>query len=136
MPSWTPDWTAVPDGLAAFLAERHLATLTTLRPDGRPHVVPVGVGIDVERGCAWVITFPGARKALNVQASPGGPVAACHVDGARWVTLEGTATATTEPTEVARAVERYAARYRQPKERSDRVALRIDVTRVLHSARL
>jgi hypothetical protein len=26
----------------AFLAERHLATLTTLRPDGTPHVVAVG----------------------------------------------------------------------------------------------
>jgi F420H(2)-dependent biliverdin reductase len=28
--------------LLAFLVERHLATLTTLRPDGSPHVVPVG----------------------------------------------------------------------------------------------
>jgi hypothetical protein len=26
----------------AFLTERHLATLTTLRTDGSPHVVPVG----------------------------------------------------------------------------------------------
>jgi hypothetical protein len=25
-----------------FLRERHLATLTTLRSDGTPHVVPVG----------------------------------------------------------------------------------------------
>ena len=25
-----------------FLTERHLATLTTLRRDGSPHVVPVG----------------------------------------------------------------------------------------------
>ena len=25
-----------------FLTVRHLATLTTLRPDGRPHVTPVG----------------------------------------------------------------------------------------------
>ncbi|MEV0780869.1 pyridoxamine 5'-phosphate oxidase family protein, partial [Streptomyces sp. NPDC050428] len=27
----------------AFWHERHLSTLTTLRPDGTPHVVPVGV---------------------------------------------------------------------------------------------
>ena len=33
-------------GLLAFLTERHLATLTTLRPDGSPHVVPVGVTYD------------------------------------------------------------------------------------------
>jgi uncharacterized pyridoxamine 5'-phosphate oxidase family protein len=29
-----------------FLRERHLATLTTLRPDGSPHVVPVGFTYD------------------------------------------------------------------------------------------
>ena len=29
-----------------FLTERHLATLTTLRPDGTPHVVPVGFTYD------------------------------------------------------------------------------------------
>ncbi|HEY1133826.1 MAG TPA: TIGR03618 family F420-dependent PPOX class oxidoreductase [Nocardioides sp.] len=136
MPTWTPDWTAVPAPLATFFAERHLATLTTLRPDGRPHLVPVGLAVDAERACAWVITFPASRKARNVVASPGGPVAVCHVDGRRWVTLEGTATATTEPEDVARAVERYAARYRRPKDRPDRVAIRIDVTRVLHSATL
>ena len=34
-----------PDDLA-FLAERHLATLTTLRPDGSPHVVAVGFSYD------------------------------------------------------------------------------------------
>jgi hypothetical protein len=29
-------------GLLTFLTERHLATLTTLRADGSPHVVRVG----------------------------------------------------------------------------------------------
>ena len=29
-----------------FLTERHLATLTTLRRDGSPHVVPVGFTYD------------------------------------------------------------------------------------------
>src|SRR3712207_4954064 len=39
----------------AFWTERHLCTLTTIRPDGTPHVVPVGVTLDVEtatRSCA------------------------------------------------------------------------------------
>lgn len=136
MATWTPGWDDVPTGIEEFFAERHLATLTTLRADGRPHVVPVGLTLDVEQRCAWVITFPESRKARNVLERPGSPVAACQVDGARWLTVEGTAVATTEPDEVARAVERYAARYRQPKERPDRVALRIDVEQVLHSARL
>jgi pyridoxamine 5'-phosphate oxidase family protein len=30
------------DAQLAFVTERHLATLTTLRADGTPHVVPVG----------------------------------------------------------------------------------------------
>lgn len=136
MSAWTPGWDDVPEALAAFWAERHLCSITTLRPDGRPHLVPVGVALDAEWGCAWVITFPASRKAKNVAANPGGPVAAGQVDGRRWSTIEGTARATTEPDEVARAVERYALRYRQPKERADRVALRIDVARILHSATL
>ena len=32
----------------AFLTERHLATFTTLRRDGSPHVVPVGFTWDAE----------------------------------------------------------------------------------------
>ena len=33
-------------GVLTFLTERHLATLTPLRADGSPHVVPVGVTFD------------------------------------------------------------------------------------------
>ena len=32
----------LPDGAMQFLRERHLATLTTMRSDRTPHVVPVG----------------------------------------------------------------------------------------------
>ncbi|MDF9715064.1 TIGR03618 family F420-dependent PPOX class oxidoreductase [Nocardioides sp. ChNu-153] len=136
MTTWKPGWDAVPEPIERFFGEYHLATLTTLRADGRPHVVPVGVTLDVEQRCAWVITFPESRKARNLLERPGSPVAACHVDGGRWLTVEGTASVTSDPQQVARAVERYAARYRQPKERPDRVALRIEVERVLHGAHL
>ncbi|MTB07216.1 MAG: PPOX class F420-dependent enzyme, partial [Actinobacteria bacterium] len=37
---------SLPEEVLAFLNERHLATLTTLRPDGSPHVVPVGFAWD------------------------------------------------------------------------------------------
>jgi predicted pyridoxine 5'-phosphate oxidase superfamily flavin-nucleotide-binding protein len=52
----------------AFLAERHLATLTTLRPDGTPHVVAVGFSWDDEAGLVRVITNGTSRKAAHVRA--------------------------------------------------------------------
>ena len=41
------------DDVLAFLAERHLATLTTLRPNGSPHVVPVGSPTTPRHGPRW-----------------------------------------------------------------------------------
>lgn len=119
---------------AAFLAERHLATLTTLRPDGSPHVVAVGFTWDADAGLARVITFASSRKARNVLAAPGSRAAVCQVDGGRWLTLEGTAVVTSDPARVADAVRRYAERYREPGERPDRVAIEIHVDRILGHA--
>jgi F420H(2)-dependent biliverdin reductase len=126
------DWDDLDPALRDFWTERHLCTLTTLRSDGRPHVVPVGVALDHEERCAWVITSRTSVKARHL-ATPG-PVAACQVDGRHWSTLEGTAVVRSDEASVARAVERYAARYRQPRPNPDRVAVRIEVTRLLASA--
>jgi PPOX class probable F420-dependent enzyme len=115
----------------AFLAERHLATLTTLRPDGTPHVVAVGFTWDREAGLARVITFAGSRKARNLLESPGSPAAVSQVDGRRWLTLEGAAVATDDAERVDEAVRRYAERYREPSERGDRIAIEITVQRVM-----
>lgn len=130
MPSWTPGWEDFPAPLLDFWTERHLCTLTTLRADGRPHVVPVGAALDLDQRCAWVITGGGSRKARNAAAEP--RVAICQVDGARWSTLEGRAEVRSDEASVARAVERYASRYRQPRPNPERVALRIEVDRFLH----
>jgi PPOX class probable F420-dependent enzyme len=116
--------------LLAFLTERHLATLTTLRRDGSPHVVPVGVTYDPATRTARVITSGTSAKARHVR--DGQPrVAVCQVDGRRWVTLEGTAAVRDEAAAVADAVERYARRYRQPRENPARVAIEISVDRIL-----
>ncbi len=125
------DPTALPAAALAFLAERHLATLTTTRPDGTPHVVPVGFGFDVDAGLARIITFAPSRKAANLRAAPGSRAVVCQVDGGRWLTLEGPAVVTDDPARVAAAVDAYAARYRQPGARVDRVAIEIAVDRVL-----
>jgi PPOX class probable F420-dependent enzyme len=130
--SWRPGWAEFPQPLLDFWTERHLCTLTTLRADGSPHVVPVGVALDLEERCAWVITSRTSVKARHLRG--GGPVAACQVDGRHWSTLEGRAEVRHDPASVDRAVERYAARYRQPRPNADRVALRIEVERFLVSA--
>ena len=124
------DPAALPPPVLAFLADRHLATLTTLRPDGTPHVVAVGFTWDDEAGLARVITDGASRKALHVRAgSPRAVVA--QVDGARWLSLEGVPTASDDPVRVAEAVRRYAERYRPPAENPRRVVIEIAVDRVL-----
>jgi PPOX class probable F420-dependent enzyme len=119
--------------LLQFLTERHLATLTTLRADGSPHVVPVGVTYDPATGTARVITSGTSAKARHVR--DGQPrVAVCQVDGRRWVTLEGTAAVRDDAGSVADAVARYAERYRQPRENPARVVIEISVDRLLGNA--
>ena len=117
-----------------FVTERHLATLTTMRSDGTPHVVAVGFTWDADAQLVRVITWAGSRKARNVAENPNSPAAVCQVDGGRWLTMEGIATVTSEPDRVAEAVRRYGERYREPKQREDRVVIEIAVTRVLGRA--
>jgi PPOX class probable F420-dependent enzyme len=127
------DLTDLPAGLLQFLTERHLATLTTLRADGSPHVVPVGLTFDPASRTARVITSGTSAKARHVRAGHD-RVAVCQVDGWRWTTLEGTAVVRDDAASVADAVERYARRYRQPRENPVRVVLEISVDRILGNA--
>ncbi len=123
-----------PEALA-FLAERHLASLTLVRPDGTPHVTAVGFTWDDESGLARVITWSGSVKYRLLEAA--GPVRAalCQVDGGRWLTLEGEATVTADAERCREAVGRYAERYSPPKDRgADRRAIEIGVERVLGRA--
>lgn len=117
------------DELIAFWRERHLCTVTTLRADGSPHVVPMGVVVDVDAGIAWAITARTSQKVANIRRMP--TVAVCQVDGRRWSTLEGRAEVREDAASVDEAVRRYAERYRQPRENPDRVAIRIDLTSVI-----
>jgi PPOX class probable F420-dependent enzyme len=129
-----PDPVTLSGAAEAFLGERLYAALTTLRPDGSPHVTPVGFTWDPDAGLVRVITFAAARKARNVRATPGGRAVACQIDGGRWLSFEGTATLTDDPDRIAEAVRRYAERYRTPKHRPDRVAIEIAVDRVVDRA--
>ncbi|MEY2710499.1 MAG: hypothetical protein RL487_282 [Actinomycetota bacterium] len=123
---------SVGDDVLAFLREYHLASLTTSRADGSPHVVPVGFSYDDTSRTVRIITFASSQKYRN--ALRGGRAAVSQVDGGRWLTLEGTVSGTDDPARVALAVEGYAARYRQPGERPDRVAVEIAVDRIMGRA--
>ncbi|MEU7749698.1 TIGR03618 family F420-dependent PPOX class oxidoreductase [Nonomuraea sp. NPDC049158] len=115
---------------AAFWQERHLCTLSTARPGGPPHAVPVGATLDLETGIVRVITSGTSYKARLI-AADGALVALCQVDGRRWSTLEGRAVVRTEPEQVADAERRYTARYKPPRPNPARVVVEIQVTRVL-----
>ncbi|WP_445257502.1 PPOX class F420-dependent oxidoreductase [Nocardioides aurantiacus] len=127
-------YTLVGDHLE-FWRERHLCSVTTLRRDGSPHVVPMGIAVDPSAdgtgGFAWGITSGSSQKVANLRAGVDPRVAVCQVDGRRWSTVEGTAEVLDDPDAVAEAVRRYAERYRQPRENPARVALRITLTSVI-----
>jgi len=125
-----------PDNLGeevlSFLRERHLATLTTLRSDGSPHVVPVGFGYDPEARVVRIITFDGCQKVANGRR--GGRAAVSQVDGGRWLTLEGEVRLVDDEAGIAKAIAAYTERYQAPGERADRVAIEIAVDRILGRA--
>jgi F420H(2)-dependent biliverdin reductase len=118
----------------AFLTERHLAMLTTLRPDNSPHVVAVGFTFDPRTHIARVITTGGSQKAVN--AERGRVAVLSQVDGARWLSLEGPASVNSEVNAVRDAELRYAQRYRTPRVNPRRVVIEVQVERVLGSSDL
>jgi F420H(2)-dependent biliverdin reductase len=99
--------------IETFLADRHIATLTTLRPDGTPHVVPVSFSWDSETRRVRILAGIESRKVKNLITAPESRVAVCQADGRVWVTLEGTATVSEDPGRVAEGRRRYIERYRR-----------------------
>ncbi len=126
------DLAELDDDVLTFLRERHLATLTTLRADGSPHVAPVGFGYDPVERMVRIICQPTSQKVVNARL--GGRAAVCQVDGGRWLTLEGDVRLVTDDAGVAAAVAAYTERYQAPRERPERVALEIRVDRIMGRA--
>ncbi|MFI5040639.1 MAG: pyridoxamine 5'-phosphate oxidase family protein [Acidimicrobiales bacterium] len=126
------DPSGLPDNVAAFLAERHLAILTTVRPDGALHACAVGFTYDQGHQVARVICSRRSIKARNAERGCRAVVA--QVDGLRWLSLEGTAIVRAHPAAVDEAVRRYAQRYRTPADNPERVVIEISVDRILGRA--
>lgn len=81
--------------------------IVSVRPDGRPHAMPVwGVGLN---DTVYFSTSLASRKGLNLTANPAVVV---HLEsGDEAVVLEGTAVRVTDPAELERFDDAYAAKY-------------------------
>ncbi|WP_134663241.1 MULTISPECIES: pyridoxamine 5'-phosphate oxidase family protein [Amycolatopsis] len=119
-----------------FWTERRLASLTTVRPNGTPHVVAVGVTVDFDQGIARVIASGTSYKARLIRAAgdTGLAAAVCQFEGRTWSTLEGRIRLLDDAASVHDAEERYAQRYRKPRENPQRVVLELTIGRVLGNA--
>jgi len=113
MPASSP--ADLPAPVRARLATERVAWLTTLRPDGAPHVTPVWfVALGAEAGTTrtgatwWVVTGATTVKARNLRGDP--RVALALPDGDRPVVAEGRAALHDHdfPGEVVRA---FAGKY-------------------------
>jgi hypothetical protein len=93
----------IPQGPDAGGPNRHTIWLTTINPDGSPHVTPVGGG---QVNGAWYFTSgPGTRKSRNIAADP-----RCVVSVATHpfdLVLEGTATRVTDADELRSVADEY-----------------------------
>ena len=115
-----------------FVTDYHLASLSTMGPDGRIHVVPVG--FTYREGLVRVITSGPSQKVVNLRRDARATVS--QVEGAGWITFAGTARILDDPESVALAVRLYAERYREPRVNPLRVAIVIEVETVMASAGL
>jgi PPOX class probable F420-dependent enzyme len=124
------DVNAIPADALEFLRERHLATLTTVRPNGSLHVVPVGFTYDEPTRTARVITSGSSVKARNAGLRDAA-AALCQLDRGRWLTLAGPVRVEADASSVADAERRYTERYRPPRVNPQRVVLVMDVVSLL-----
>src|ERR1700677_3331371 len=92
------------------LANAEVYWLSTIRPDGRPHVTPL-LGIWLVGGF-YFCTGPNERKAKNLRTNR-----QCLVTTGRNtlegldLVLEGMAEATTDPAELGRVADAYESKY-------------------------
>ncbi|MEU7640232.1 MULTISPECIES: PPOX class F420-dependent oxidoreductase [unclassified Streptomyces] len=133
MTSATP---APPPPHEGFWEERRTCFLATSRPNGTPHLVPVGVTYDPATRIARVISSGTSKKVRNIRAAgQGARVAVSQAEGRRWCTLEGTAVVKDDPESVADAEARYAQRYKTPRPNPERVVIEITITHAMGTAK-
>lgn len=124
------DLADLPAALETALAGPLIGSLTTLRPDGSPHVTCVGPSWDPADRIVRIISRAGTVKARNLATDD--RAAVTWIDGGSWATFEGRATVTSDEARVRPAMEAYRARWGDPREDlPDRIAIEVRVERAL-----
>ncbi len=97
----------------ARLEQAQVYWLTTVRPDGRPHVTPlVAVWMD---GALYVCTGPEERKAKNLAHNPHCIVTTgCNVMQGLDVVVEGDAVRATDYATLQRLAQQFSKKYAPP----------------------
>ena len=111
----SPAATATPWAEARRQLERaEISWLTTVRPDGRPHVTPI-ISVMVD-GVICFTTGPTERKARNLEGNPHCVLTTgCNtLDGGLDVIVEGTAVRVRDRDTLGRVADAYAAKYPEP----------------------
>ena len=99
---------------SGLLEKAEVYWLSTVRPEGRPHVTPL-IGIWLH-GALYFCTGPGERKAKNLAFNPHCVITAgCNAlsEGLDLV-IEGDALLVSDGTELQRLADQYAAKYGWP----------------------
>ncbi|CAN5880557.1 PPOX class F420-dependent oxidoreductase [soil metagenome] len=75
--------------LLEFIRPHHRAILATTRPDGRPQMSPVTMGVDRE-GRIVVASYPQRAKVANLRARPSVSVCVLSDDfNGQWIQVDG-----------------------------------------------
>ena len=101
--------TAWPDALET-LAAAELYWISTVRPDGRPHVTPLAAVVD--QGTLVFCTGPNERKARNLSANPQCVLTTgCNQFDGTDIVLEGEAVPIADEARLRSLADAYAAKY-------------------------
>jgi len=94
----------------ASLEEAHVFWISTVRPDGRPHVTPlISVWLD---GALHFCTGPEERKAKNLSGNPRCILTTgCNEEEGLDVVVEGEAVRVTDDARLRRIADAYVAKY-------------------------
>jgi hypothetical protein len=128
-------WAEVADSpdFQRFWTERRIGMISTVRPNGSPHTVMVGITVDFETGVARVIARQGSVKVRNIRVAgaSGAPVNLSQSEGGLWSSLQGMAVVRDDRESVAEGERRYARRYRVPQPNPARVVIEVSLDAVL-----
>ena len=125
------------DEARAFMREHHRGILATLRPDCRPQMSAVTVGVDDE-GRVVISTSEDAYKVRRIRQDPRVSICVMSENFWKWIQVDGTATVVSLPEAMEPLVDYYRSisgehpdwdEYRQAMKDQRRVLLRVEIER-------